>query len=403
VASLLVVRLADEWFTFLPAAAVEPIRRDLDLNYQGIGVLLVLLTAGGVVGGVFGVTADRVSRRAQATLGALGSAIGFGAFAVGHRAWVLAAGALLIGMSSDAVLSACEVALVDLAGDDLAGALAPGTVAAELGDLLGPLLVAGTAALGWSWRAPFLLATLVWLLYAAVLASQPIPPPAAREGRDGAVLEVRGCLHDRRVWVLGVISLLFDTLDEPLLGFAIAFLEEDRGQSHGLAVLVGGSVVVGGIVGATFLALRGGGERVVPARSAVALAAAIVGIVAAPTVPLQVAAGLAAGVASATFWVRLQAGILGLRPGQAGTTAAVVAYLALPGGLVPLGAAAVADRFGLAAALGCYVAIAVVLAAVTAMVGGSLCLSAQTSSQTPRRSDRPRGGSSASPVPPVSG
>jgi len=67
---------------------------------------------------------------------------------------------------------------------------------------------------------------------------------------------------------LGVISLLFDTLDEPLLGFAIAFLDENRGQSQGLAVLVGGSVVVGGIVGATVLALRGGARRGIRAGSA---------------------------------------------------------------------------------------------------------------------------------------
>ena len=39
-------------------------------------------------------------------------------------------------------------------------------------------------------------------------------------------------------------------LDEPFLGFAIAYLEVERGQSHGVAVLVGGSALVGGVASA---------------------------------------------------------------------------------------------------------------------------------------------------------
>ena len=87
-----------------------------------------------------------------------------------------------------------------------------------------------------------------------------------------------------------------------------------------------------------------------------------------PPSPLQVLAGLTAGAASAVFWTRVQAMTLGLRPGQAGTTAAVVGYLAMPSALVPLLAATLADHFGLGAALCCYFVIAVVLTAVTAVV-----------------------------------
>ena len=79
---------------------------------------------------------------------------------------------------------------------------------------------------------------------------------------------------------------------------------------------------------------------------------------AAPLIPLQVLFGLTTGMASAIFWTRLQARILGLRPGQPGTTAAVVGYLAMPGALVPLVAAAAADHLGLGAALAVYVGVA---------------------------------------------
>ena len=90
---------------------------------------------------------------------------------------------------------------------------------------------------------------------------------------------------------------------------------------------------------------------------------------AAPFAPLQALFGLTTGMASAIFWTRLQARILGLRPGQPGTTAAVVGYLAMPGALVPLVAAAAADHLGLDAALAVYVGVAILLTAVTALLG----------------------------------
>ena len=168
-----------------------------------------------------------------------------------------------------------------------------------------------------------------------------------------------------------MVSLLFDTLDEPFLGFAIAFLEVERGQSHAVAVLVGGSVLVGGVLGAGALALGAVAPRVLrpdrlPVAPTVVLAGSVLGIVVAPAIPFQVLFGLVAGASSALFWTTVQARILGLRPGQPGTTAAVVGYLALPSALWPLAAAAVADRFGLTAALGVYVVTAAATAVAAA-------------------------------------
>ncbi|HEY8094217.1 MAG TPA: hypothetical protein VID93_10550, partial [Acidimicrobiales bacterium] len=105
------------------------------------------------------------------------------------------------------------------------------------------------------------------------------------------------------------------------------------------------------------------------AGAALALAVSVLGIMAAPLIPLQALFGFTTGMASAIFWTRLQARILGLRPGQPGTTAAVVGYLAMPGALVPLVAAAAADHLGLGAALAVYVAVALLLTTVTALSG----------------------------------
>jgi predicted MFS family arabinose efflux permease len=70
IASLLLVDLADEWFTFLPAGAMESIRADLGLSYAQAGVLLALLPAGGVLGVVLMAAANFVSRRVLGAGGA---------------------------------------------------------------------------------------------------------------------------------------------------------------------------------------------------------------------------------------------------------------------------------------------------------------------------------------------
>ena len=67
----MLVRFADEWTTFFPAGALEPIRHDLRLSYAGVAGVLVALPAGGILGNVFLVAADYVSRRLLASLGAL--------------------------------------------------------------------------------------------------------------------------------------------------------------------------------------------------------------------------------------------------------------------------------------------------------------------------------------------
>jgi hypothetical protein len=77
----------------------------------------------------------------------------------------------------------------------------------------------------------------------------------------------------------------------------------------------------------------------------------------APVAPLQVVAACTFGFAGAVFYAVLQATYLGLRPGQAGTSQAVVSTIGLFGIGFPALVGAVSDAFGLAAGLGLYVAV----------------------------------------------
>ena len=63
-------------------------------------------------------------------------------------------------------------------------------------------------------------------------------------------------------------------------------------------------------------------------------------------------------------WISLEARVLTLRPGQAGTTSAVVSAVAQVAVLVPLVAGLVADGAGVTTAMQLYLALAVVFAMV---------------------------------------
>ncbi len=145
IASLLLVNLADEWFAFLPAGAMESIRADLGLSYAQAGVLLALLPAGGVLGVFLMAAADFVSRRILGAAGALVYALCLLAFASGRSFVVLAIALVLLGAASDAFVHATQLALAELAADELDATLARTNVLGSIGDLLGPLTLAADA------------------------------------------------------------------------------------------------------------------------------------------------------------------------------------------------------------------------------------------------------------------
>ena len=177
VAALVLVRFADEWTTFFPAGALEPIRHDLGLSYAQAAGVLVALPAGGLVGTFFVIAADYVSRRLLASLGAAVYGVAMIVFGVGHSLPVLLGAAFVWGAASDAFAHGAEVALVDLAEDELPKMLARMNAWAAVGDLLGPATLAAAAFLGWGWRGAFVAGGVGMLGYAAWLAVHRFPPP----------------------------------------------------------------------------------------------------------------------------------------------------------------------------------------------------------------------------------
>jgi FSR family fosmidomycin resistance protein-like MFS transporter len=373
-AAVLLVRLADEAAVFLPFGTLESFRADLGLTYAQAGAVLAAIAPGALVGGVFAAAADRYSRRVIATGGAFGFALSLAIFAVGHSFVALLLGGLTMGMASTAMVDAVDVALVDIAGDDLRRVLARTNLAATVGDLLGPGLVAGAAVVGLSWRVAFGAGAALMTLYGFGLAATPLPPPArgpdpAGDGDDddgprwprlGAVL------RDPAVWALGLIGLLMLPFDEPLVGFTIALLEQDRGASAAAATVVAFVGIAGGVLAFTVLARRleevDDGRLLVGAVLAMAGGATTIAVV--PVLPVVAVAALLASVGLILAWLATQHRSLTLRPGQVGTTTAVLGMIESTGMWIPLAIGAVADHAGLTSAVGCFGGLGLLMLAV---------------------------------------
>jgi MFS family permease len=366
VVSLLVAGFVDETVAFLPFGALEPLRHDLGLNYTSAAALLALYPGVGLVGGVFGVLADRHSRRLIAAGGAFGYAAGLFLFAAGTNVPMLVVAVTVMGFAGDAMIRATDVALVDVAGDRLELAVARATLLGTIGDLAGPALLAVCLTTGLGWRAAVVVAGLGMAGYGLLLASQPLPAPfrppdVTGDGDPRARQEIGAVLRDRRVFRLGLLAALVDVFDEPFLAFAIAYLVSTRGQPVGVAAFTAGVGLAGGVVAAAWASRVERGEITPPAVAAL-LVGGVGAIVLAPH-PVVAALG-AAGVGAAVnlAWISLEARVLTLRPGQAGTTSAMVSAVAQLAVLVPLVAGVLADGAGVSAALLLYLALALVFA-----------------------------------------
>lgn len=279
---------------------------------------------------------------------------------------LLAMAGFVWGASSDAFIQGCEVALVDLCDpDDLPVALGRVNAYGAIGDLLGPLTLAGVVALGWSWRVPFIAGAGLMVLYAVMLALQPFPKPRG-EASEPVLVGILSVMRDRRVVLLALIDALFALLDEPLLGFLTAFLERVRGWTPSAATAAISIIVAGQLIG--FLGVGRLTERVKP-RTAMLLTGVVMGVslallVIAPWAAATGVASLTFGLSSALFYSVLQATYMGLRPGQAGTTGAVVSAIGLAGMGFPALVGAVSDARGLPAGLGLYVAVPALILAL---------------------------------------
>ncbi|HEV2068852.1 MAG TPA: hypothetical protein VGR26_03570, partial [Acidimicrobiales bacterium] len=202
------------------------------------------------------------------------------------------------------------------------------------------------------------------LLYGVWLTSLPFPPPHPHQDGHRVGRAMASVLSDPAVWLAGTAVMLLGPLDEPMLAFLIAHLQQARGLTETGATLIAALSVVGAFVGYATLRHWTSALALDPALLALATSA----LVAAPDALTASGVSLLVGVFLVRVWVALQARVLRVRPGQAGTVKAVVALVETVGWGLPLLAGAVADRTNVTAGLATYAAVAWALAGVTVLL-----------------------------------
>ncbi|MFN0093097.1 MAG: MFS transporter [Acidimicrobiales bacterium] len=373
VRAALVVRVLDEWWSYLPAGTIEDQHLDLGLSYSQAGWLLALLTLGGLVGAPLGALADHGHRRALAAAGAALLAAGLASFAFGAPLPVLAAAAMLLGAASDLVIRPLESSLAELADADLDRLLGRQHLLTWLGDFIGPALLALGAATVIGWRGVFGLTAAAFVAYAAVLAATEFPEPgAAPDGGDRLWRAAFTLLRTPDVLRLTAAELILLPLDEAFLGFAVARLV-GAGVGAAAQVLAGG-LVVGGVLGAAIVARRGIDRRQTSAGAAAMLLGAFAA--AAPlAAPAQAAAMALLGLGTALIWAKVHHRMLTVAPGRSATVPTIVGILSTPALFVPAAMGAAADQSSITVALSGAAALTVPLAVAVLRLGGDAVVS----------------------------
>jgi hypothetical protein len=369
VRAALVVRLLDEWWSYLPAGTIDDQVRDLGLSYGQSGWLLALLTVGGLIVSPVAALADRGHRRLLATTGALLVAAGLLAFAVGAPFPVLVVAALVTGGASDLMIQPLESSLAETAPGDLDRLLGRQHLLTWAGDFVAPALLAVGAATVLGWRGVFTLTVVVFVVFAVVLSRTIVPPPRPVPDRgDESLLDAaRSLLGISEVWLLAAAEFALLPLDEAFLGFAVARSAADGNGAA--AQLLAGGLVVGGISGAAVVSRRGLDRGLVAAGCTLLCAGAA--LTAAPLPDLVTIGGLAlVGAGTAIVWAKVHHRTLTLVPGRSATVPTLVGLISAPALGVPVAMGVAADRVSITSALAGTALLAIPLAAVVLALGG---------------------------------
>ncbi len=348
--------------------AVPAIRADLGIGYTRAGLFFTLLSLGSLFGTFLGgLASDSLPRKTLFAGIALLLAMGLVGVALAPSyAWILAAIFVLSLFGSPAGVVGQSI-LLDLYPERRARLLSLQTMFASVGSLAAPLLVSVnvTSERAWRWRWAFAQAAgLALLLFLGILLTR---LPAMRPGGRprGALGRVLG---SRQVWLAA--ALIFFSV-APDLGFSFWLAEHFRTEL-GVSLRLSSAVVsvfligmIGGRLATSRLVKVRPPRRIVQGGLGLALVSLAV-FLAAPWIPVKLAAILAYGLGVSPVFPLLMAGGTESFPDCPGVASGVLfASVSLGGMLFPFLLGAAASCVGIR---GAYLIVAGVLAGLLAAV-----------------------------------
>jgi MFS transporter, FSR family, fosmidomycin resistance protein len=360
--------LLDELVFGAREAAWPLIRDDLSLSYAQVGLLLsVPNLVALVVEPLLGVGAVTWRRRVLVLGGGACFALALSIAAGAPSFWVLLCAFSLLYPASGAFVSLSQAALMDLEPDRREQNMARWTFAGSVGVVLGPLLLAGFAASGLGWRA--LLFAFAGVAAALVLVVRRSPEPVVDGDRPRLRDALRAVMR-REVFRWLLVLELSDLLLDVFLGFLALYLVDAVGASRttgGLAVAVWSGASLVGAAAVIPLLRRVDGLRYLRA-SAVVAGTLFVAFLLLPGVGAKLACVAGIAVVNAGWYSVLQAQLYGALAGSSGLVLTVGALFPL-NAVLPLGIAALAERWGLDVALWPLLAAPVALLCLTRNAG----------------------------------
>ena len=361
--TLLAIEFLDELADGSRQAAWPLIRRDLELSYTQIGLLLsvpVIISSG--IEPLLGVLADLRWRRTIILSGGVFFALSALLVAGSQSFAFLLLAFIIFAPAAGAFVSLSQAALMDSAPARREQNMARWAFAGSLGIIAGLLGLSATLALGGGWRAWFVMMFFIALLLVAVARRYPFATPTERvevedqptsaafkEGLRGAWRALR-----RRDVLRWLILLRFsDLMLDSLHGFLALYFVDVVGVTEeraGLAIAVWiGVGLVGDLLLIPLL------ERVRGLRylrlSALAILFLFPAFLLAPGLGLKIALLGLLGLGNSGWYSILKAQLYSALPQQSGTVTALDSIGSSAGALMPLTVGLVAQQFGLGLAM----------------------------------------------------
>src|SRR5688500_13912687 len=244
-------------FAFLPAYLREMGVAEQDrLGFVGLFGSLIFVVGAPFVP-LWGVWADKYSRKAVIVRSALVEAVVFAGVALSQEPWQLALSVLLIGLqlgNTGVMLAGIrDVTPVRRLGTTIAIFGASGPIGFAVGPALAGLLIDG---FGWSLPAVFWLSAALSVGTALLVAvgSREVRPDVVPTGRvlDLAFGAVRGALADPvvvRIFVIFGVSFLATQMTRPYIPVLVEGLTgTGPGLASAIALVMGTAALVGGVI-----------------------------------------------------------------------------------------------------------------------------------------------------------
>ncbi|MBD2001868.1 MULTISPECIES: MFS transporter [Cyanophyceae] len=353
----LVIELLDELVDGVRGAAYPLIRNDLHLSYVQVGLLLTIPnTISSLIEPILGIWADIGQRRQLILGGGVGFAIALLLISLSYNfSWLLAA-FVLFYPASGAFVSLSQATLMDMEPTRHEQNMARWALAGSVGNVLGPLALAGAIAFHQSWRSVFLILVVLTVLLVGMLWKYPFATPTTSSQVDERVLSFKDGVCNainalKRRKVLRWLTLLqfCDLMLDVLRGFLALYFVDVVGvnntqASFALTVWLGFGLLGDFLLIPLLERVRGLDYLRISAILVLCLYPAFLVV---PNINIKLVILGFLGLLNSGWYSILQGQLYTAMPGQSGTVMTLDNLAGFVGGLAPLALGLVAQQYGL--------------------------------------------------------